>query len=85
MVKKNLKTKKSNNLIYIIVKLFLIKTRKKIVSYKLELPKNTKVDLVFHILQLELANLKILMQDMFYYKIQEKHEFKVKKFLIQND
>ena len=85
MVKKNLKTKKSNNLIYIIVKLFLIKTRKKIVSYKLELPKNTKVDLVFHILQLELANLKILMQDMFYYKIQEKHEFKVKKFPIQND
>jgi len=51
---KNLKTrKKSKKLNYIKVEPFFIKEVKESISYKLDLPKNAKVFLVFHILLLE--------------------------------
>ena len=56
---KNLKTKtKNKNLDHIKVGTFFIKVKKEIVSYKLELLKNTQVYLKFYILLLELADLK---------------------------
>ncbi len=47
---KNLKTRKSNKkLNYIKIESFLIKKTKKLINYELDLSKNVKVFLVFHI------------------------------------
>ena len=50
------KNKKFN---YILVELFFIKAKKKINSYKLKFPKNTKVYLILYILVLKLRDLKM--------------------------
>ena len=64
---KNLKTrKKSKKLHYFKFKLFFIRVKKRIVYNKCLLV-NRKVYFVFYILLLELADLKILIQDIFYY------------------
>ena len=82
LLTKNLKTrKKSKKLDYIKVGPFSIKVKKKPVFYKLELPKDAKVYLIFYVLLLELADSKISIQDMFYYQVQEDNKFKVKKIL----
>ena len=55
----NIKTKKpSKKLDHVKVRLFFIKKEKKLVNYKLQLPKDAKIHLVFHVLLLELANPK---------------------------
>ena len=80
---KDLKTRKnSKKLNYVNVGLFFIKANKKIINYKYELPKNGKIYIIFYVLLLKLAQFKILIQNKFYYQIQKKNEFKVKK--IQN-
>ena len=57
---KNLKTKKkSKKFDYIKVKPFFIKAKKRIGSYNLKLFKDTKVQLIFYILLLELTDSKI--------------------------
>lgn len=78
MFTKNLKIKKkSKKLDYIKVKQFFIKAKKGIVSYKLKLPKNAKVYFMFHVLLLKLEDLKILIQDMFYYQFLEEIKFEI--------
>ena len=60
---KNLKTrKKSKKLNYVKVKLFLIKVKKRTISYKFELSQKTKVQTLFHVLLLELADSKTSVQ-----------------------
>ena len=58
---KNLKIKNKNKkLDHIKVEPFFIKNKKKTVSYKLKLPKNAKVYLLFNMLLLESTNFKYL-------------------------
>ena len=56
---KNIKTKKeSKKLNYVKVRLFFIKFQKKTISYKFDLPKNTKVYFRFYLLLLKLIDFK---------------------------
>ena len=52
--------KKRIKLSYIKIRLFFIKIRKIIISYKLRLTKNTKLNFLFNILLLKLIDSKIL-------------------------
>jgi len=55
---KNLKIRKSNKkLNHVKIELFLIKKTKKLINYELDLFKNVKVFLVFHISLLKLIDL----------------------------
>jgi len=55
---KNLRTRKlSKKLNYVKVESFLVKKTKRLVNYKLDLPKDAKIFLVFYILLLESTNL----------------------------
>ncbi len=57
LLTKNLKTKKkSKKLDHIKIESFFIKAIKESINYKLDLPKNVKVFLVFYILLLELVD-----------------------------
>jgi len=79
---KNLRTKRlSKELNYVKVRLFLISKRNELVTYILKLLSNIKIYLRFYINLLELANLEILIQRTFCYKIEEDNVFKVKKII----
>ena len=57
---KSLETRiKSKKLNYIKVKLFFIKCKKKTISFKLKLPNNMIIYLIFYIIILELVDPKI--------------------------
>ena len=57
LLTRNLKTKKnSKKLNYVKIELFFIKIVKRLVNYELDLPKNARVFLVFHVLLLELVD-----------------------------
>ena len=76
MLIKNLKIrKKSKKFENIKIGLCFIKTKKKSISYKL------KIHLVFYILLLKLIDLKILIQNTFYFQTQKEDKFKVKAIL----
>ena len=79
---KNLRSKRlSKKLDYIKVRPFLIKEVKGIINYKLNLPTNTKIHPVFYILLLKLVDPNILIQNAFYFEVEEETEYKVKKIL----
>jgi hypothetical protein len=79
---KNLRIKQlSKGLNNVKVRLFLISKRNRLVIYTLELLLDTRIYPRFYISLLELANLEILLQRTFRYKIKEEKEFKVKKIL----
>ena len=79
---KNLKKKKTDKKFnYVKVGPFFIRAKKKTISYKLDLPKYTKIYSVFYCLLLELVDPKIPILDMYYYKVQKKNKFKVIKIL----
>ena len=61
--------KKSKKFDNIKVGLFFIKAKKETISYKLKLPKDIKIYFVFYLLLLELAGLKISLQDIFYNQV----------------
>ncbi len=83
---KNLRTKKLNKkLNYIKIELFFVKKIKKSVNYKLDLFKNIKVFSVFYILLLKSADLSISIQKIFYYKLQKKNRFEIKRILEQQN
>ena len=68
LLTKNLKTKrKTRKLDYVKVGLFLIAERKGAVNYRLKLPPDAKVHLVFYISLLEPANTNAALQTTFYY------------------
>ncbi len=57
LLTRNLKTKKkSKKLNHVKVESFFIKIVKRLVNYELDLPKNARVFLVFHVLLLELVD-----------------------------
>jgi len=79
---KNLKTrKKSKKLDHVKVEPFFIKVVKGSINYELDLPKDAKVFLVFHISLLELVDPSTPIQETFHYHSQEKNRFEVKKIL----
>ena len=61
--------KKSKKLDYIKLKLFFIKAKKRTISYKFNLVKNTKLYLILYILLLKIADTKISIQYIFYYQV----------------
>ena len=70
MPKKNLKTgQKRENLDNFKVRLFFIKVKYLIFSYKYELVKDAKLYSVLYILVLKLANFKIFEQNIFFYYV----------------
>jgi len=82
LLTKNLKIKKkSKKLNYVKIESFFIKEVKRSVNYELDLSKNVKVFLVFHISLLKSADLSTLIQKIFHYYSQEKNRFKVKRIL----
>ena len=82
LLTKNLKIKKkSKKLDHVKVESFFIKTIKESINYELDLPKNAKVFLVFHISLLKLIDLNTPIQETFHYKSQEKNRFEVKRVL----
>ena len=77
---KNIKSKRlSKKLDYIKVGLFQVKQQRGLVNYELDLPKNTNIYLVFHILLLELVNSQTPLQETFYFENEE--EYKIEKIL----
>ncbi len=83
---KNFRTKKLNKkLNYIKIELFLVKKIKKSVNYKLDLFKNVRIFSVFYILLLKLANSIIFLQNIFYFYLQKKKQFKIEKILQQKN
>jgi len=86
LLTKNLKIrKKSKKLNHVKVELFFIKEVKESVNYELDLLKNARVFLVFHISLLKSADSSTSIQETFHYKPQKKNRFKVKEILKKND
>jgi len=82
LLTKNLKIrKKSKKLDHVKVGPFFIKAVKRSVNYELDLPKNAKVFLVFHISLLKSVDPSTSIQETFHYKPQEKNRFEVEKVL----
>jgi len=67
------------------VESFLIKKVKEPVNYELDLPKNAKVFLIFHVSLLEPADLSTPIQNTFHYKSQKEKEFVIEKILEQRN
>jgi hypothetical protein len=81
---KNLKTRKpSKKLNHVKVESFLVKKTKKLVNYELDLPKNARVFLVFHISLLESANSITSLQNTFYFHSQKEEQYEVEEILRQ--
>jgi hypothetical protein len=82
LLTKNLKIrKKSKKLNHVKVESFSIKEVKKSVNYELDLLKNARVFLVFHVSLLKSVDSNTSIQKTFHYKSQEKNRFKVEKIL----
>jgi len=81
---KNLKIRRlSKKLNHVKVESFLVKKAKRSVNYELDLPKNVRVFLVFHISLLESANSITSLQDTFYFHPQKEEQYEVEKILQQ--
>ena len=77
---KNIKSKRlSKKLDHVKVRLFLIKQQKGLVNYKLDLPKDTNIHLVFYTSLLELVDIQTPLQKTFYFENEE--EYKVERIL----
>jgi predicted lactoylglutathione lyase len=86
LLTKNLKIKKkSKKLDHVKVEPFFIKAVKKSINYELDLPKDAKVFLVFHISLLKSVDSSTPIQKTFHYKPQEKNRFKVEEILEKKD
>jgi len=85
LLTKNLKIrKKSKKLNHVKVESFFIKAVKKSVNYELDLPKNARVFLVFHISLLKSVDSSTPIQETFHYKSQKKNRFEVEEILKKN-
>jgi hypothetical protein len=86
LLTKNLRTRKSSKkLNHVKVESFLVKKAKRSINYELDLPKNVKVFLVFHISLLELTNSITPLQNTFYFHSQEKKQYEVEEILRQEN
>jgi hypothetical protein len=85
LLTKNLKIrKKSKKLDHVKIESFFIKAVKRSVNYELDLLKDAKVFLVFHISLLKSADPSTPIQEIFHYKPQEKNRFEVEEILKKN-
>jgi hypothetical protein len=86
LLTKNLKIRKrSKKLNHVKIESFFIKEVKKSVNYELDLLKNVKVFLVFHISLLESADLNTFIQKTFHYYSQKENRFEIEKILEKKD
>jgi len=86
LLTKNLKIKKkSKKLDRVKVESFFIKKVKESVNYELDLLKDAKVFLVFHISLLESVDFSTPIQETFHYYPQKKNRFEVEKILKKKD
>jgi len=86
LLTKNLKIKKkSKKLNYVKVESFFIKAIKKLVNYELDLLKDAKVFLVFHISLLKSVDFSTSIQGIFHYYSQKKNRFEIEKILKKKD
>ncbi len=86
LLTKNLKTrKKSKKLDHVKVESFFIKVVKESINYELDLPKDAKVFLVFHISLLEPVDPSTPIQETFHYYPQEENRFEIEKILEKRD
>jgi hypothetical protein len=86
LLTKNLKIrKKSKKLDHVKIESFFIKAVKKSINYELDLLKNAKVFLVFHISLLKSVDPSTSIQETFHYKSQKKNRFEVEEILKKND
>ncbi len=82
LLTKNLKIrKKSKKLDHVKVESFFIKAVKKSVNYELDLPKDARVFLVFHISLLKSADPNTPIQETFHYHPQKENRFEVERIL----
>ncbi len=82
LLTKNLKIrKKSKKLDHVKIESFFIKEVKKLVNYELDLLKNAKVFLVFHISLLKSVDLSTSIQKTFHYHSQKENRFEIEKIL----
>jgi hypothetical protein len=82
LLTKNLKIrKKSKKLDHVKIESFFIKAIKRSVNYELDLLKNAKVFLVFHISLLESADFSTPIQRTFHYHSQKENRFEIKRIL----
>ncbi len=82
LLTKNLKTrKKSKKFDHVKVESFLIKEVKELVNYELDLLKDAKVFLVFHVSLLELVDPNTSIQETFHYHPQKENRFEVERIL----
>jgi len=82
LLTKNLKIKKkSKKLNHVKIESFFIKAIKKSINYELDLLKNVKVFLVFHILLLKSVDLSTSIQETFHYYSQKKNRFEIERIL----
>jgi len=82
LLTKNLKIKKkSKKLDHIKVESFFIKTVKELINYELDLFKDARIFLVFHILLLESVDPSTFIQETFHYYSQKKNRFEIEKIL----
>ena len=83
LLTKNLKTKRpSKKLDYVKVGPFLVVEQRGPVSYRLDLPEDTKIYLVFYILLLEPAHPDTLLQKTLHVEPEEETEFEVEKIVL---
>jgi hypothetical protein len=86
LLTKNLKIrKKSKKLNHVKVESFFIKEVKKSVNYELDLLKNVRVFLIFHISLLKSVDLSTSIQETFHYYSQKENRFEVEKILKKKD
>jgi len=82
LLTKNLKIrKKSRKLDHVKVESFFIKEVKRSVNYELDLLKNARVFLVFHISLLESVDFSTSIQETFHYHPQKENRFEIEKIL----
>jgi len=82
LLTKNLKIrKKSKKLDHVKVESFFIKEVKKSINYELDLLKNARVFLVFHISLLKSVDFSTPIQKTFHYHLQKENRFKIEKIL----
>jgi len=82
LLTKNLKIrKKSKKLNHVKVESFFIKEVKRSINYELDLFKDAKVFLVFHISLLESADPSTFIQETFHYHSQKKNRFEIERIL----
>jgi len=86
LLTKNLKIrKKSRKLNHVKIESFFIKEVKKSVNYELDLLKNARVFLVFHISLLKSVDFSTSIQETFHYYSQKKNRFEIEKILEKKD